>query len=288
MEASMSEGSNTAHSELAETVWTEALEAYSEASKAPLERMVKEFSHTYFLTAGECDPESRLPMPLIVSRLIEVATEHANSWGVGYARLKEDGQAWVLSRVSVEMHSYPHVNEEYTITTWVESYNRYFSERNFSITDSHGVEIGIAKSVWMVIDTRQRVMCDISKLSYISRNVSDRRSTMGAVPRLPQVTEGRCEPYTFGYIDLDSNRHVNSVSYVKILMNRLILEHYDAYRMKRLDIAYLKECHSGATVNIHFDDRNPLEVSAEIEADGVAHCRARMHFEECDYREEYS
>ena len=109
----------------------------------------------------------------------------------------------------------------------------------------------------MVIDTKQRVMCDISKLSYISRNVSGRRSPMAAVPRLPQVTEGRCEPYTFGYIDLDSNRHVNSVSYVKILMNRLGLEHYDAYCMKRLDIAYLKECHSGAAVNIHFDDRNP-------------------------------
>ena len=284
----MSESNEMAHAELSETVWNEALEAYSEASKTPLERMVKEYSHTYFLTAGECDPESRLPMPLIVSRLIEVATEHANSWGVGYARLKEDGQAWVLSRVSVEMLRYPHVNEEYTITTWVESYNRHFSERNFSITDGKGEEIGMARSIWMVIDTKQRVMCDISKLSYISRNVSGRRSPMAAVPRLPQVTEGRCEPYTFGYIDLDSNRHVNSVSYVKILMNRLGLEHYDAYCMKRLDIAYLKECHSGAAVNIHFDDRNPLEVSAEIEADGVAHCRARMHFEECDYREEYS
>ena len=51
---------------------------------------------------------------------------------------------------------------------------------------------------------------------------------------------------------------MNSVSYVKILMNRLGLEHYDAYCMKRLDIAYLKECHSGAAVNIHFDDRCAL------------------------------
>ncbi|MGN1246838.1 MAG: acyl-[acyl-carrier-protein] thioesterase [Muribaculaceae bacterium] len=270
-----------------ETVaWNDALEAYSEASKAQIEKLVREYSHTYYLTAGECDPEARLPMPLIVSRLIEVATEHANAWGVGYSRLKEDGQAWVLSRVSVEMHRYPHVNEEYVITTWVESYNRHFSERNFSITDGVGNEIGTAKSIWMVIDTRQRVMCDISKLSYISRNVSERRSPMGAVPRLAQVKEGRCEPYTFGYIDLDSNRHVNSVSYVKILMNRLRLEHYDAYRMKRLDIAYMKECLGGETVNIHFDDRNELDISAEIEADGVARCRARMQFEACDYREE--
>lgn len=260
--------------------WADALEAYSEASKAPLDRLVKEYTHSYFLTAGECDPESRLPMPLIVSRLIEVATEHANSWGVGYARLKQDGQAWVLSRVSVEMKRYPHVNEDYAITTWVESYNRHFSERNFSITDGRGEEIGIAKSIWMVIDTRQRVLCDISKLSYISRNVSDRRSPMGPVPRLQPVTGGRCLPYTFSYIDIDSNRHVNSVSYVKILMNQLPLEHYDAHELRRLDIAYIKECLCGSTVDIRFDDRDPLDISAEIVCGDVAHCRARLCFSE--------
>ena len=104
---------------------------------------MKEYSHTYFLTAGECDAESRMPMPLIVSRLIEVATEQANAWGVGYSRLKESGQAWVLSRISVEMMEYPHVNEEYTITTWVESYNRHFSERNFVIT-AGGEDVPVA------------------------------------------------------------------------------------------------------------------------------------------------
>lgn len=253
-----------------------------------MEASVKEYSHTYLLTAGECDPESRLPMPLIVSRLIEVATEHANSWGVGYARLKEDGQAWVLSRVSVEMMRYPHVNDEYTITTWVESYNRHFSERNFCITDGSGEAIGYARSVWMVIDTSERVLCDISKLGYISSNVSDRRSPMTQAERLQPVTEGSYNPYTFGYIDTDSNRHVNSVSYIKILMNQLPLEFYDTHRFVRLDIAYLKECLFGETVNIRLDHRTPLEISAEIESDGAARCRARMTFADCDYREEFA
>lgn len=243
----------------------------------------KEYAHTYFLTAGECDPESRLPMPLIVSRLIEVATEHANSWGVGYARLKEDGQAWVLSRVSVEMYSYPHVNEVYTVTTWVESYNRHFSERNFCITDGNGMAIGYARSIWMVIDTRERVLCDISKLSYISGNVSDRRSPMLPIQRLQPVTEGVCLPYTFGYVDSDSNRHVNSVSYIKTFMNQLPLDFYDTHRFARLDIAYLKECLCGETMNLHFDAGNPLDISAEIESNGNGHCRARMQFVECDY-----
>ena len=247
---------------------------------------VNTYSHTYSLTAGECDPESRLPLPLIVSRLIEVATEQANAWGVGYARLKEDGQAWVLSRIAVEMSSYPHVNEQYTVTTWVESYNRHFSERNFAITDGAGREIGYARSVWMVIDIRERTLCDISQLSYISDKVSDRRCPMAPLTRLSKVTAGRCEDYTFGYIDADSNRHVNSVSYLKLIMNRWSLDFFDTHRIRRMEMAYLKECLGGMTVSVHVDDTDPLDCRVEVEHDGVGHCRARLVFEESDYRSE--
>ena len=37
-----------------------------------------------------------MPVWLMTERIIDVATEHANSWGVGYARLILDNQAWVL------------------------------------------------------------------------------------------------------------------------------------------------------------------------------------------------
>ena len=44
-------------------------------------------SHKYFLTAGESDAEGRMPLTLVAERIIEVATEHANSLGIGYATL---------------------------------------------------------------------------------------------------------------------------------------------------------------------------------------------------------
>ena len=81
------------------------------------------------LTAGESDAEGRMPLTLLTERLIENATEHANALGIGYADLLPLGIGWVLSRVSVEMTSWPAINEAYTVTTWIESYNRRFSER---------------------------------------------------------------------------------------------------------------------------------------------------------------
>ena len=48
-----------------------------------------------------------MPVWLLTERIIDVATEHANSWEVGYARLIIDNQAWVLSRVAIEMKRWP-------------------------------------------------------------------------------------------------------------------------------------------------------------------------------------
>ena len=64
--------------------------------------------------------------------------------------------------------------QHYSLSTWIESYNRHFSERNFEITDSEGNPIGYARTIWVVIDLSTRESQDISALQYIRENVSDK------------------------------------------------------------------------------------------------------------------
>ena len=58
-----------------------------------------------------------MPITLLLTRIIEVATEHADMWNIGYSTLSADNLAWVLSRVSIEMTQYPKVNRKYTVVT---------------------------------------------------------------------------------------------------------------------------------------------------------------------------
>ena len=62
------------------------------------------------MTAAECNPEKEMPLSLVMTKIIEVATLHANSWGVGYADMIRNNEGWVLSRVTIEMLRYPKVN----------------------------------------------------------------------------------------------------------------------------------------------------------------------------------
>ncbi|MBR3101443.1 MAG: acyl-[Muribaculaceae bacterium] len=239
---------------------------------------MKEFSKTYYLSAGECNPEREMPLSLLVARVIDVATLHANSWGVGYARLIEDNQAWVLSRITVEMSRYPKVNEDYTFTTWIEDYNRHFSLRNMCMTSPEGEVLGYVRTVWMVIDLTTRTGMDISKLSYINENVSDRVCPIEPQGRLRPVEGGETTTHTFGYADCDFNRHVNTLKYIELLMNQFDLSYFDKNMVHRMELAFVKETCYGECVDVCRLEEAPLDWRMSITNQEGDHVRARLVF----------
>ena len=237
---------------------------------------MKEFSKTYYLAAGECNPQGELPLTLLMTRIIEVATLHANSWGVGYERLIRDNQVWVLSRVTIEMNENPKVNTNYKLTTWIEDYNRHFSQRNMRIDDENGKPLGYVRTIWMVIDMNTRASVDIEKLGYIRENVSDIPCPIEPQSRLRPIEQGHAVDYTFGYMDCDFNRHVNTVRYLSLLMNMFDMDCYDHYFIRRMELSFIRETHYGETAQFVIDDSDPMESHMSITIDGDDHVRARF------------
>lgn len=244
---------------------------------------LKQYSQEFFLTAGECNPEGELPLPLLVTRVIEVATGHANAWGVGYDRLVRDNQGWVLTRVTIEMKRYPRVNERYSLTTWIEDYNRHFSQRNMEVRDKDDEVIGYVRTIWMVINFTTRESVDISKLSYIAANVLDRPCPIEPQRRLAPFTPASRSSHRFTYTDCDFNRHVNTVRYVELLLNHFSLEHFDRYSVARFEIAFVQESHYDETADVVADDSNPLDCRLDINVDSKTHVRARIAFAEREH-----
>lgn len=242
-------------------------------------KLIKEYKHDYFLTAGECNAEQEMPLTLIAQRVIEVATEHANILGVGYADLIKDNEAWVLSRLTIEMIRYPRVNENYTFTTWIEGYNRHFSERNMDIVGEDGEVMGYVRTIWVAINIETRTAADISKFAAIAATISDRPCPIEKQSRMRPLGDN-VETYShrFRYSDIDFNRHVNSVKYMEAILNHWDLEHYDLNYIKRFEIAYLHETHYNDKVKIKIlrdDNVTNVEICNETETT----TRAKITFE---------
>ena len=248
--------------------------------------MVPVFEQTYFLTPAECNPEGRMPLTLLINRLIEVATLHANDLGIGYETLVKTSETWVLSRVAVEMRLYPGVNDHYTIRTWVCSINRLFSERDFEILLADGTVIGHARTVWAVINTTTRTASDISRFEHILLTVPADKHCPVDKPSRPVAVKDptHIETYRFTYCDLDVNRHVNSSRYIELLLNQWSLDFHDHNRLTRFEIAYMHEARYDDTVEVRLaetatDSPNAVAaVRAEIANGDTPVCRSLLVF----------
>lgn len=214
------------------------------------------YQETFFLSAGEANAEQEMALPILVAKLIDIATAHANSLNIGNPVMKDLHAGWVLARLTVEMNSYPKVNDDYTIATWVESFNRHFSERAFSITSPSGKVYGYARSVWMVMETVNRTNLGLSHLHLPEELISGVHPPIEKQMKHTQIVESdnseagqngvlianhKPHHYRFKYCDLDSYRHVNTVRYVSMLLNRFSLEHHDNYMISRLELSFLHE-----------------------------------------------
>lgn len=247
-----------------------------------IENMIElTYSHTYSLSGGECDATSHMPATLLTERIIEVATEHADSLGLGFADLQPRGLAWVLSRVTIEMASWPKVGDTYTITTWVEDFNRLVSERVFEITATDGSVYGRVRSTWAAIDIERRVAGDLSAFDveqFIARNKDklpvDRQRKMLPVDH----AQATLHSYTFKWCDLDFNRHVNTVRYVEHILNMLPREAYETAMIQRFEIAFAAECLYGDTVEILCSGYPGDDVHIDIVRDGRRMVSARILF----------
>lgn len=213
------------------------------------------YSHEYFLAAGSTNASGEMPITLLTARIIEVATEHANLLNIGYSRLTALGIGWVLSRLSIEMKRMPGINETYSLTTWIEDWNRLYSDRCMVIKDGKGEVLGYVRTVWVAIDIEKRTAADLSVLNADSLKSPDIECPIAKQRKMLPVSEPQhTTPIRFRYCDLDFNRHINSVRYIEHILNQWDLEFFDRHKITRFDIAYLQECHYGDNANLAMKD----------------------------------
>ncbi|MDE5790693.1 MAG: hypothetical protein K2H96_05635 [Muribaculaceae bacterium] len=226
--------------------------------------MENNFSKKFLVSANEANPEGELAVHVLVSDLIVVATKAALELGIGNPTMAHLNAGWVLSRLTIEMTSYPKVNTEYRIITWVESWNRHFSVRDFEIQDCEGNTVGYARSIWMVLNTITHENFGLSHLTLPEDAVSKRpcpisrqekhieiyRHDAEEVPSSALKANAGERSYTFKYNDIDFYRHVNTVKYVSLLLNSYSLEEFDRFFLSRLELSFLHEGNFGETVEI--------------------------------------
>ncbi|MDR1880696.1 MAG: acyl-[acyl-carrier-protein] thioesterase [Tannerellaceae bacterium] len=222
------------------------------------------------------DFRGRISIPVIGTYLLHAASIHAAERGFGFNDMNDRHTTWVLSRLAIEMDSYPGISEQITLYTWVEEVTRLFTHRCFALAGGDGKTFGYARSIWAAIDveTRRPAPLDIEGLSAY---IADRPCPIekpGKIAPVENRTAG--EPYRVRYSDLDINGHLNSIKYMEHLLDLFDLELVRQKDIHRFEIAYLAEGRYGMPLTLHAEETSPGTYTMAICHEERAICRAAV------------
>ena len=202
-----------------------------------------------------CDFSGRIFLGHLGNQMLNAADFHSTDRGFGMKYLMTIKRSWVLSRLAIEMEEMPCQHEQYTIETWVEGAMKFFTSRNFCVSDGNGRVYGYGRSVWAMIDTETRQPTDIFSIDNGAINnwiVTDKPCPIEKGGRV-KMDENAVLVRTIdvNYNDIDINGHVNSVKYIEHVLDLWDVDWYREHRLMRFEIAYVAEAHQGEKLGFY-------------------------------------
>ena len=217
----------------------------------------------------------------ICSDILNVAGADAKKNGISADVLMQQNRSWVLSRLSVELDRLPEQYEEYNVATWVNPHtSRFISTRNFELSDVNGKIFGRALSQWCVIDfvRRMPVVLDEVEGLFDPDYYCDEQSPCEAPRKVRGVEPAVTRKHEVRYSDIDFNRHVNTMRYIRMMLNTLPIEYLTEPRPLRLDIHFAKECHLGEVLTIGYEQRDNVSLFEIRNGEDAVACTAAIEW----------
>ena len=201
-----------------------------------------------------CDFSGRMFLGHLGNQMLNAADFHSTDRGFGMKYLMTIKRSWVLSRLAIEMEEVPSQHEHYTVETWVEGAMKFFTSRNFCVSDGNGRVYGYGRSVWAMIDTETRQPTDIYAIDEGAIKqfiVADKPCPIENGDRVKMGLDTELvRSIDVYYHDIDINGHVNSIKYIEHVIDLWDIPWYQQHQIKRFDIAYVAETHQGD--KLHF------------------------------------
>lgn len=203
----------------------------------------------------QCDFSGRMFLGHLGNQMLNAADFHSTERGFGMKYLMTIKRSWVLSRLAIEMEEMPSQHELCSIETWVEGAMRYFTSRNFCVSDGKGRIYGYGRSIWAMIDTETRQPTDIYAIDNGAINnwiVDDKPCPIERGGRVKMDENAMLiRTLDVNYNDIDINGHVNSMKYIEHVLDLWDVDWYREHRLKRFEIAYVAEARQGEKLSFY-------------------------------------
>ena len=213
---------------------------------------MKVYHEEMLVRTCNCDFRGAWRPGAILEMMQEVSGMHSHLLGCGRDVLLQKGMVWVLTRLEVQMNRYPVVGERISVETFPTPTRRWFFPRYFIMRDEKGENIGMASSLWVLLDINTRKMLPPGELERIIPDNSDVAPPMGIPATVAKIQgEERLLRRMPAYTEIDVNGHVNNTKYVDWLCDSLGIEVMGEHCLSSFCVNYDAEILPGEEIEMH-------------------------------------
>lgn len=174
--------------------------------------------------------------------MLSAAGQDAYIHGFGTNLLSGMNMGWVLSKLAFEIVKRPAEQTKFTVQTWVKDYTALTSTRCFKVYDENEECVANAVSVWCLIDFGSRKLAPISSIAEHVTGMTTVAEDPCSLPIKLRPFEGEvCAKHKIKYVDIDFNKHMNTLRYIDLMLDELPLEVVTGENPIRFDIHFLRE-----------------------------------------------
>lgn len=199
----------------------------------------------------QCMPNGYLKYTDLCNLLQLTAAAHSDMGGISFSDMQEFNQAWVLSRMRVEITALPKWGDVVTVTTWI---NTLENSRSVRALEMHvnGKKIVGSETFWAVFNTEKR-RPEALALPYAHFELyPEKKATKEGFSKINISTEKeQLFEKTVFLSDLDIVNHVNNVKYLEWCIDLMDEQIILNQEIKSFEMNFLKELSLKDKVIVH-------------------------------------
>lgn len=221
------------------------------------------YEHEWEINFTQCAPNGYLKYVDLCNLLQLTAAEHSILGGLSFNDMQVHHQAWVLSRIRVEIETLPKWMDKVIVKTWIELLDGNKSIRNIEMY-LDGKKIVGATTYWAVLNTKMRKSEPLALPHEHFEKYANHKATSQSFSRINVLQEtNKIAERTVVLSDLDIVNHVNNTKYLEWCLDTLNPKTILKREIKNLEMNFLRELNWNDKVELHSDDKGFFTVTKD-------------------------
>jgi len=198
-----------------------------------------------------CDATAKLGVPNAFALFMDLATEHAETLGIGMNGLMKQGLFWLTVRTRIRFIDRPALTETVTLRTWPEKPERSRCNRDYAILRGDRIIVA-GKTEWMIMNLKTNRLHPVDGVFPADLEILEDKVLPEPFARMTDDFDGADSlgSYTVRSTDIDLGGHMNNAAYVRAIAGAFSSKEWQAMDIREMEVAFRSPCFEGETLEI--------------------------------------